>query len=697
MSRIVFVLAVGALVLTVATVNAQTWEWQRRWIPQGPLNCVKAIDTNNVWIGGSSGRLLHTMDGGTTWSTVILDYTEDLWYIETIGSDYLWVCGGTGHTSGFVARSTDGGLTWQIHDTLNTEIIESISFVDALNGWIAGDYGVSFRTTDGGSTWATSSIPYMSYVYGIEFVDTLNGWAVSNAETFRTTNGGISWATVSMHRSFYGFDIRFVSPTCGWAVGSAIMHYDGRDSSWTLQDTFAWNQRQYSVSFPDSLHGWTAGRGGIILHTDNGGAQWTSQNCGLASVLRSISFADSLHGWVVGDAGIIRKTRNGGNTWTDVYGNISVGSLKSIACDSAGQQIWAVGDRGMIVFSDDGGRHWDNLFMGTELTPKHIQYLNGEVWVVGETGLVAVLSVSTQLWSLRQITENTLEGVDFIDSDYGWAVGWNGTIIRTTDGGISWSSLTLFDPSFLKAVSFSNRLNGCIVGEAARILHTTDGGATWVVVSANTADVLNDVKLLTNGWGWAVGQSGTILKTADGGFTWNRLPNTPAEPMWIDVECLGPDTVWVFSDGGVSYRSTNRGASWTQESIYHGMTINDVVFSGDGRQAWTCGEFEQIMHYTAPSAVTPPLATLPQSCALNVYPNPFNVVAQLKIELPRAGKITLRVYDVNGRLAQTVAERVFPAGTHTLTFDGSQLPSGIYFARLSAGELTAQQKLVLIK
>jgi hypothetical protein len=88
------------------------------------------------------------------------------------------------------------------------------------------------------------------------------------------------------------------------------------------------------------------------------------------------------------------------------------------------------------------------------------------------------------------------------------------------------------------------------------------------------------------------------------------------------------------------------------------------------------------------------------------HPNPFNPAATLTFTLPEAAKVTLEIYDLGGRLVQQVGfgESDLSAGMHTAIFDGSSLPSGIYFARLTAfpasttgAAMTAVRKLVLLK
>ena len=92
------------------------------------------------------------------------------------------------------------------------------------------------------------------------------------------------------------------------------------------------------------------------------------------------------------------------------------------------------------------------------------------------------------------------------------------------------------------------------------------------------------------------------------------------------------------------------------------------------------------------------VSTLPQQFTLDQnYPNPFNPFTTISFTLPETGKVNLSVFDISGRLVATLADGWRDAGTHEVTFDGSDLASGIYAYRLEAGEYMASGKMVLVK
>ncbi|NQT35439.1 carboxypeptidase regulatory-like domain-containing protein, partial [bacterium] len=78
-------------------------------------------------------------------------------------------------------------------------------------------------------------------------------------------------------------------------------------------------------------------------------------------------------------------------------------------------------------------------------------------------------------------------------------------------------------------------------------------------------------------------------------------------------------------------------------------------------------------------------------------PNPFNPTTSLRFSLPHSSPMELILYDVSGRKVNQVDFGFMAAGRHTVTIDGSSLPSGIYLARLKAGSISVTQKIVLLK
>lgn len=79
------------------------------------------------------------------------------------------------------------------------------------------------------------------------------------------------------------------------------------------------------------------------------------------------------------------------------------------------------------------------------------------------------------------------------------------------------------------------------------------------------------------------------------------------------------------------------------------------------------------------------------------YPNPSNPVSKIDFEIPAAGKVSLKVYDMLGQEVTVLVNEFREAGFYTADFDGSKLASGVYLYRLTAGEFNIVKKMILVK
>ncbi|MCX6641158.1 MAG: T9SS type A sorting domain-containing protein [bacterium] len=96
--------------------------------------------------------------------------------------------------------------------------------------------------------------------------------------------------------------------------------------------------------------------------------------------------------------------------------------------------------------------------------------------------------------------------------------------------------------------------------------------------------------------------------------------------------------------------------------------------------------------------VQPVITSQPHGISLSgAYPNPFNPTTVISYELPAANFVNLSVYNIVGKKVTELVNGMREAGSHSVTFDGSGLAAGVYVYRLTAGEMTASGKMVLMK
>jgi len=88
---------------------------------------------------------------------------------------------------------------------------------------------------------------------------------------------------------------------------------------------------------------------------------------------------------------------------------------------------------------------------------------------------------------------------------------------------------------------------------------------------------------------------------------------------------------------------------------------------------------------------------LPIKFSIFNYPNPFNPVTEIRYSIPQYTLVNIKVYDIIGREIMALVNEFNAAGNYSVVFDGTNLPSGVYFYKLKAGDFIGTKKMVLIK
>ena len=256
----------------------------------------------------------------------------------------------------------------------------------------------------------------------------------------------------------------------------------------------------------------------IMLSSFDYGNTWTENpNDGFAEQNESNAFADSLNGLGVGLGGRIISTVDGGLSWgnplypfiRDWKKIINVPPLSYYA-------VGGINDSIQTVFKTiDGGGHW-SIARDTAGQGLNAVFFNSALsgCAVGDSGTIITTIDGGITWSIiNSPVIRNFYGVTFINVDTGYIVGGlrgpNGkkTILKTINGGASWTVLQDQPGACLNDVSFGDSLNGYIVGDSAAVLQTTDGGLTWATISipaSSNLESLTSVKFYSAGFG-AVG------------------------------------------------------------------------------------------------------------------------------------------------------------------------------------------------
>ena len=293
----------------------------------------------------------------------------------------------------------------------------------------------------------------------------------------------------------------------------------------------------FGVSFPSSERGWVCGRWGAIFHSSDGGATWNRQQSGTDLTLSAIYFVDDSHGWAVGDEGTILLTSDGGKTWLSQKSPVPFFLLDVQFIDK--QTGWIVTERTTILHTTDGGTSWEIQFQDQDYMLKAISFCDSmHGWAVGEYGFIYHTADGGMTWEHQAgrfgwdeetgeiIGGNYLFDVVAMDPSNAWAVGIDGYVTRTIDGGKTWERITTTIPATHLLGITSDKKGGILICGESALFVSADGGRTFSQRSGDpviTYGWFNSATVSPDGRMIAAGKEGWVYMTADYGKLWKKV------------------------------------------------------------------------------------------------------------------------------------------------------------------------------
>jgi len=268
--------AVGDSGTIIHTDNGgNTWEYQQSGT-QNDLRDVHFIDRQTGWAAGADNTLLRTDDGGQSWQllTVSGDTAGFFFAIYFADEETGWAV-----SRGRVLRTLDGGTTWEAQASWERGGSAMICFVNSQVGYVRPAIDtLLYKTTDGGQQWSTLPMKSLRWETDLYFVDSQHGWVCNTkapssswpdyANVFGTIDGGITWTCLDTLKEVRHLSaIFFVDDQLGW-VASPDKIYQTTDggNTWACQfspeDVFLGFR---NIFFVDDTYGWGLGLYGGIL------------------------------------------------------------------------------------------------------------------------------------------------------------------------------------------------------------------------------------------------------------------------------------------------------------------------------------------------------------------------------------------------------------------------------------------------
>ena len=315
-----------------------------------------------------------------------------------------------------------------------------------------------------------------------------------------------------------------------------------------------WNDVTQAGTYP-GLHGvyaldsdniWVVGNEGMILNTTNSGTTWNEINCLETYHMYNVHFINADTGWVGGDDDSqteVLRTTDGGLSWeiqllrNNPEGNCDIEFMEGSPGEShrgfvtAGlSHVWRTDDYGENwVLSPIGGCGAGNF--------ESLCFIDkDEGWFVGAPSNVLEVTIVHTMDGGESFDVQTnpmdpdikLTCVSFADNQHGVAVGLNGTILYTSNGGQNWEERSI-GYTYWASVFLTESGKAWAVGEAGNIIYSTDWGNSWTTQESGVTCWLWEVFFINDYEGWIVGGSmgepGVILHTTTGGVITDVMEN----------------------------------------------------------------------------------------------------------------------------------------------------------------------------
>lgn len=349
--------------------------------------------------------------------------------------------------------------------------LHDVQFIGTRIGWAVGDHGVIWHTEDGGQTWDLVRSPVTCPLRSVCFLSDRVGWIAGGGTTphtrlgygvvLFTEDGGKSWRVLgqsgvgSQRSEVRGqtSDVRGREPQSGSASprrrptslplrGPSPRPHPGTDRLPNAHYVRFFNMQQGVVAGEATTECPTG-----VVATSDGGKTWQPAVGPAHAGWRAADFVRPDTGVTVGMRGQLSLV-GGGRMLRPRVDDLGLRGLRGVRLDRD-ETGWLVGDGGLVLRTDNGGVVWQSppAELPEELRDvfdfRAVARRGEKVWVAGRPGSVVWHSPDGGRTWLKQHTGQTapIHALDFHADGTGWAAGALGMILRTNDGGQTWTAV----------------------------------------------------------------------------------------------------------------------------------------------------------------------------------------------------------------------------------------------------------------
>jgi uncharacterized delta-60 repeat protein len=413
-------------------------------------------------------------------------------------------------------------------------------------------------------------------------------------------------------------------------------------------------------------------------YNSSGSLQWSStlDEGGYANIVNSIAVDASGNVYVVGLSGssimghyfLVKYNSNGDTLWTRSAGNTNTGNLaKKVLVDRSGY-VYITGknsnDIYSLKFNPAGDTIWSARYngLGSNTDEPNDMFVdnNGNVYVTGYS---------------RQST--TFGSEDYVTIKYNSAGAQQWAKLYNGPGNFYDAARSIYVDTasnvYITGVSYGSGSNY----DYATIKYDSLGDTVWTKRfngPSNNIDIGTNVKVDLSG------------NTVVGGCTVSsssyNLGILKYNPAGVQQWFTQYNTTIDSSNCSCLIALDNTGNVYVGSTTFENGTDYDILLA----------------KYSDLIGIKKINNQIPGSFALNQnYPNPFNPATIIKYAIPKNVNVIIKIYDILGREVKTLVNEFQKAGYYEISFDGSNLSSGVYFYKIQAGDYKDVKKLVLLK
>jgi photosystem II stability/assembly factor-like uncharacterized protein len=744
------------ILLVLGTTNNINAQWVQANGPYGGvINCIGG-NSWELFAGTNGGGLYRSTDNGNNWTRFImpntklfnysgnLDVINDIYVRDSIiimtANTGFWVSNDDGNSWNYLLKLHYWDITNKFYfcgnyliyaykDSPNIAEFDS-SFSDIIGGIAEGsfNYNIYRNLLEVNATYFNMNFIVAGTNYGVYVSsDTGKTWTRSNTNLTDTSIKAVAKCDSKIFAGTEKSGI-FVSPDSG--------------KSWLPCNSGLTTLSVTTLSVSDNIIYAGTNGGGIFRSTDYG-ASWQAMNTGLKNPFISQIYFKGNE--------IIAGTNGGGiyiykgQSWDEKNNGLTASKINTFL--RAGDKLFAGSDGGGIYLTTDEGVSWNevnsglqcfninslamdgnNLFAGTTDGGIFRSTDYGQNWVAANNGISSI-----------NVNAITVSGNNIIAAGNPWGKNTSYIILNqeylyadscrlylSSDHGNNWS---LVDTGYV--VNYLTSSNSDVfAGLIGGIGHSSDSGKHWNYINQFVATgeweeylpvyinqiIIRGSKIFAGQFHFGISSYNIQDIILDTLF---QYPVYPTEigiyPTCSFLSIAQNDTAIFSVYNGLTYYplygidySTDEGKNW---KVIHTPFINGVPGLQLEPQANSISLSDKYLfvgtrNYGIWKLPLADIATgikdktvdLPTKYLLNQnYPNPFNPSTTIKYELPQSGFVSLKVYDILGREVQTLVNGNKIKGTYEVSFNGSNLASGVYLYKLKAGNFTSIKKMMLIK